>query len=307
MPWTEADIPDLSTKTVLITGANTGVGFEAARLFAKHGAQVVLVCRTASKMSAAAEAIRAETPSARLQELQCDLSDLATVRSCGDRFARLAIPTLDVVLLNAGAVHVEYATSAQGNELMFATNYLGHYLLTGLLLPFMKDVPGSRVIAVSSVAHRLVEDINFEVARGNARESFRYKKVYAETKLAMHWFVGMLTEKLEACDAKTIAVAAAPGVTLTELGRNITGFFSQLAILPFTLVRHSARSAAQSYVFAATDLEVKKGNYYEPGSWWGMKGSPVSNGYVTKAGQDAAKAFALWKLSEELTSFQYAM
>lgn len=229
-------------------------------------------------------------PAARLHELQCDLADLDSVRSCADRFAQLGIPALHVVLLNAGAALIEYAESPQGLEMMFALNYLGHYLLVGLLLPYVKDVPDSRVIPGSSIGHRSTNIIDYQIARGQAKDKFSYFRVYCETKLAMHWFAAVLNEKFEAAGAKTIAVAAAPGAARTELARNATGLFWKIMMLPIGLFTHPARNGAYPYLFAATDPDLKKGNYYEPGRWWGLNGNPVSKSFVSEAARDIAKA-----------------
>lgn len=309
MDWTEADIPDLSGKNILVTGANTGIGFHAAKLFARNKARVILACRTPTKMAAAASAIQSEAPGSKLVQLQVDLSDLDSVRAFVDSFRAANIPQLDVILLNAGAFLVDYQVSPQGIETMFATNHLGHFLLVGLLLDYIKNVPDSRIIAVSSLGHLFVKTINYEQVRSRAPDpnaSYEYLGAYGETKLANQWFIQVLNSKLRSCGGSTVAVAAHPGCSTTDLTRHASrSWFIQILVNIFKFINQPSSQGAWPLVFAVTDPKIRPDNYYGPAYLFGSRGPPIRNSRVNSCVKDLAKAEELWAISEELCGFAY--
>lgn len=309
MTWSVSDIPSLKEKTVLITGANTGIGFYAARQFAKNGAQVILACRTPKKMADAASKITSEFPTSRVVQIQLDLSDLDNVRQFPARLKETGITKIDILLLNAGVAETNYKTSKQGLELMFATNHLGHWLLTGLVLDYIKNVPDSRIISVSSMGHRQAKAINYEIAKGKDLDKFEAMDVYCQSKLANHWFTKVLQHKLEDMRAKTIAIVAHPGGSSTDLIRHVDdspSLFMRFGgvIIPYFL--QSAEEGSWPLLYAATDPNVKKGNYYAPYRWTELAGPPVHNGFQNPVVFDIEKARELWMVSEDITGFRYS-
>jgi NAD(P)-dependent dehydrogenase (short-subunit alcohol dehydrogenase family) len=206
-PWTRGEIPPQRARTVLVTGANSGTGFETAKALAENGARVVLGCRDTAKGEDAAARIRATLPTADLSVLPLDLASLASVREAARRL-RSTRDRLDLLIANAGLGWVPYARTADGFELTFGTNHLGHFALTGLLLDLMLAVPGSRVVAVTSPAHRQAR-MNF----GDLQSEKRYSRggAYGQSKLANLLFAYELQRRLAAAVAKTIALAAHPG------------------------------------------------------------------------------------------------
>jgi NAD(P)-dependent dehydrogenase (short-subunit alcohol dehydrogenase family) len=213
--WTHTDIPDQSGRRAIVTGANTGIGFETARALATKGAGVILACRDRAKGDAAAAKIAAEKPQGSVEPAVLDLADLDSVGA----FAR-AYPgdTLDLLINNAGVMMCPESTTRQGHELQFGVNHLGHFALTVLLLPRLLARPGSRVVTVSSQAHRrgkmVFDDLNFK------KRGYSPTGAYAQSKLANLLFTFELQRRLKASSANTIATAAHPGWTGTDLQRH---------------------------------------------------------------------------------------
>jgi NAD(P)-dependent dehydrogenase (short-subunit alcohol dehydrogenase family) len=213
--WTEADIPDQGARTVVVTGANTGLGFETARALARRGATVVLACRDLDKATLAA----ARIGTGAVRTLRLDLASLDSVREAAGEL-RSRYGRLDLLINNAGLMMPPYGRTADGFELQFGTNHLGHFALTGLVLDLLLAAPGSRIVMVSSMGHRMgvmdFEDLQFE--RGYNRIAS-----YGRSKLANLLFTYELQRRLDEAGAGTIAVAAHPGTSRTELGRHQTG------------------------------------------------------------------------------------
>src|ERR1700678_2033408 len=215
--WTAAGVPAQDDRTVVITGANTGVGFETARILAGRGAEVVLACRDPQRADRARKLIASQVPDARLDALTVDLASLASVRSAAAEL-RSRHPSIDVLVNNAGVMWAPRGQTADGFETHFGTNHLGHFALTGLILDLLLPVAGSRVVVLSSPAHH-AGDIDFgDLAY---RERYRPNAAYSRSKLANLLFAQLLQAKLAQARVPTIAVAAHPGGARTELTRHM--------------------------------------------------------------------------------------
>ncbi|MFJ4686191.1 SDR family NAD(P)-dependent oxidoreductase [Streptomyces sp. NPDC088789] len=299
--WTTADIPDQSGRTAVVTGANTGLGFETAAALAARGAQVVLAVRNLDKGKQAAARITARTPGARLTLQRLDLSSLDSVRAAADAL-RTRHERIDLLINNAGVMWTPRTTTEDGFELQFGTNHLGHYALTGLLLDHLLPVPGSRVVTVSSQAHRLGASIDFDDLQ--SERTYSRTGAYGQSKLANLLFTYELQRRL-ADKYPTIALAAHPGGAGTDLARDsyppVRLLFDKL-IVP--LAAQSADMGALPSLRAATDPRVTGGQFYGPDGLGGMRGYP-------KAAKSGAKSYdtsvqrRLWTVSEELTGVVY--
>jgi NAD(P)-dependent dehydrogenase (short-subunit alcohol dehydrogenase family) len=289
-----------------VTGAGAGLGFATARALAGHGAKVILACRDAVKAERAAKRIRAEAglEPDRVHVVRVDLASLSSVREGADEI-RSTYPRLDLLINNAAVMHVPYELTEDGFELTFATNHLGHFTLTGLLLGSLLATPGSRVVTVSSNAHRRgvldFDDLQFErdYAPGSA---------YDRSKLANLLFTYELQHRLDSANAEPIAVAAHPGNASTELWRTSSTIeralvSPRLRRLNFWLVQ-SASGGALPTLRAAVDPAVRGGDYYGPDGWFQVTGSPTRVEPSTRA-HDAVAGRRLWELSEQLTGVHY--
>jgi NAD(P)-dependent dehydrogenase (short-subunit alcohol dehydrogenase family) len=302
MTWTEKDVPDQSGRVAIVTGSNTGLGYDNARVLAARGATVVMAVRDTAKGDAAADRIRELTPGAVVVVHKLDLGSLASVRTAGAELAA-AYPRIDLLINNAGVMYPPKQTTVDGFELQFGTNHLGHFALTGLLLNNLLSVDGSRVVVVSSIAHNLRAKIDFADLQWETR---RYDRVasYGQSKLANLMFAYDLQRRLAAAKAKTIAVAAHPGVAATELVRHVPG-----AGLPGVnwlsgRLLNTSELGALATLRAATDPAVQGGQYYGPDGFKELRGYPV---LVTSSPQshDTALQARLWSVSEELTGVTY--
>ena len=302
MTWTDKDVPDQSGRVAIVTGSNTGLGYDNARVLAARGATVVMAVRDTAKGDAAADRIRELTPGAVVVVHKLDLGSLASVRTAGAELAA-AYPRIDLLINNAGVMYPPKQTTVDGFELQFGTNHLGHFALTGLLLNNLLSVDGSRVVVVSSIAHNLRAKIDFADLQWETR---RYDRVasYGQSKLANLMFAYDLQRRLAAAKAETIAVAAHPGVAATELVRHVPG-----AGLPGVnwlsgRLLNTSELGALATLRAATDPAVQGGQYYGPDGFKELRGYPV---VVTSSPQshDTALQARLWSVSEELTGVTY--
>jgi NAD(P)-dependent dehydrogenase (short-subunit alcohol dehydrogenase family) len=295
--WGAADIPGQAGRIALITGANTGIGFEAARFLAGAGARVVLAGRNPDKTRAAAEGLTAALPEAQVSTLTLDLASLDSVRATAEQI-RSAYPRLDLLINNAGVMMPPYSQTRDGFELQFGTNHLGPFALTGLVLPSLLQVPGSRVVTISSNGHK-VGRIHFDDLQSERR--YRKMNAYAQSKLANLLFTYELQRRLAAAGAPTIAVAAHPGTATTELTRHLS-LFSQVGsrIAP----HHDARGGALPTVRAATDPAAAGGDYYGP-SGIGEFAGPPKRVRSSSQSYDSAAGQRLWQESERLTGVTY--
>lgn len=291
MHWSVENIPNLQGKRVLITGANSGIGLEAAKVFAAKGAQVILACRNAEKGTQAMEIIKQATPQANLKLMNLDLSSLDSVRSFCDDFKK-EYNHLDILVNNAGVMAPPYAKTQDGFESQFGTNHLGHFTLTALLLPLLEQSEAGRVVVVSSVAHRVgkirFNDLNWEK---------RYSRwlAYGQSKLANLMFAKELQRRLTANGSKVIAVAVHPGYSSTNLQRHIFG-----GNLMNALISQSQEKGALPTLCAATHEGLKGGEYIGPDGFMEMKGKP-DFAYSAPLSNDESVAKKLWEVSEQMT------
>ena len=297
--WTFDNIPPQTGRTAIVTGANTGIGYETALALARKGAHVILACRDLKKAEAAVERITAERPAGSARARELDLSDLESVRRFAEKFAA-EHERLDLLINNAGVMVPPYSKTAQGFELQFGTNHLGHFALTGLLLENLLAVPGSRVVTVASMAHRIRAKIHFD----DLQFERNYDRVaaYGQSKLANLLFTYELARRL--AGTNTIAVAAHPGFSDTELMRHLPALIKPGWRLVAPLVAQNAERGALPTLRAATDPAVENGQYYGPGGPGELQGHPKR---VNSSAQshDRAAGQRLWEVSEELTGVTY--
>jgi NAD(P)-dependent dehydrogenase (short-subunit alcohol dehydrogenase family) len=293
--WTAADIPDQTGRVAVITGANTGLGFESASALAAKGAHVVLAVRNLDKAKDAAALMTKGNPGADVTLQKLDLTSLDSIRAATDQL-RLDHDRIDLLINNAGVMVTPKATTKDGFELQFGTNHLGHFAFTGLLLDRLLPVTGSRVVTVSSMGHRIGR-IRFDDLQSD--HSYNRVRAYAQSKLANLLFTYELQLRLKGTN--TIAVAAHPGSSKSELTRNVPRLV-QVAVRPLEL--QGADMGALPTLRAATDPTVLGGQYYGPGGFAGMRGYPKM---VASGGRshDLTAQKRLWAVSEELTGVVY--
>jgi NAD(P)-dependent dehydrogenase (short-subunit alcohol dehydrogenase family) len=301
--WNEADIPDQTGRVAVVTGANSGIGWPTARALAEHGASVVLACRTRAKADDARERIVEAAPDADVSIVDLDLSSLASVRAAVDEFGA-AYDRLDMLINNAGVMATPRSRTADGFEMQFGTNHLGHFALTGLLLATLVDTPGSRVVNVSSLAHRMGR-IDFDDLQSDRR--YRAWPAYGQSKLANLLFTFELQRRLAAAGVGTLALAAHPGVSNTNLTSSSGGLLNRVAEWSRPLSRfvlQDAGSGALPTLRAAVDPDARGGEYYGPDGFMEYRGHPVKVDSTARA-KDAGAARRLWDVSVELTGVGY--
>lgn len=294
-PWSEADIPDLTGMTAVITGASSGIGLETAAALAGAGAHVVLACRNDRRAAAAAEVIHVRHGAAELDLVRIDTCDLNSVRTAAtdilDRTDRV-----DLLINNAGVAWPPYALSPQGVELQLATNYLGHFALTGLLLDRLLAAPAARVVSLTSLAHHVGRLHLDDLALARRYRPF---PAYAQSKLAVVSFTIELQRRLDMASSPMKALTAHPGGSRTELIRNqLVGASSGLMrrVLQF----QSAAMGALPTLRAATDPDAPGGACFAPGGWMELTGNPEL-GRTSKRSHDRGLAARLWIASETAT------
>ncbi|BBZ20519.1 SDR family NAD(P)-dependent oxidoreductase [Mycolicibacterium gadium] len=293
--WTAADIPDQSGRVAIVTGANSGLGYDTAALLAGKGAHVVMAVRNLDKGNEALQRIQGTHPNAQVTLQELDLSSLDNTRKAAEEM-RSAYPRIDLLINNAGVMYVpSREATSDGFEMQFGTNHLGHFALTGLLLDNLIGVDGSRVVTVSSVGHRIMAKIRFDDL--NWERSYNRVKAYGQSKLANLMFTYELQRRLAAKGAPTVALAAHPGFSDTELMRHLPGFIPDSL---WKVVAQPAEMGALPTLRAATDPGAQGGQYYGPDGIGEAKGNPK---VVASSAQshDEAIQRRLWTVSEELT------
>jgi NAD(P)-dependent dehydrogenase (short-subunit alcohol dehydrogenase family) len=295
-PWTPNAIPDQTGRTVIVTGASSGIGLETARVLATKGADVVLACRHPERAVAALERIQEELPTGNISVQELDLADLDTVASFAADFSAKH-NRLDLLINNAGIMLPPPGRTAQGFELQLGTNYLGHFALTGLLLPKMIGVKGARVVSVSSAAHHRgridLKDINY------TRRRYRGWPAYSQSKLAKLIFALELQRRLAAVGAPARSVAAHPGWTATELQRS-----TDIGRLANPLFAMKPAEGALPVLRAAIDRDAEGGSYWGPAGRLGLSGPPA-RARIGERAMDQSVALQLWSLSEQLTGVAF--
>jgi NAD(P)-dependent dehydrogenase (short-subunit alcohol dehydrogenase family) len=304
--WSTADIPDQSGRRMVVTGANSGIGLATARELARAGASVTLACRDTGRGEAALQAIRAEVPGADVALGRLDLADLASVHA----FAETQQAPLDVLINNAGVMATPPRRTVDGFELQLATNHLGHFALTGLLLDRLLDADGeSRVVTLASVAHRFAR---IDFADLQRERSYQSWSVYAQSKLANLLFAYELERRIDAAHASAalVSVAAHPGYAATALttsGAQLDGpnLVARFIGLVDPIIGQPAAKGALSTLYAATVPELAGGSYVGPGGPLELWGHPrlVDSSAASK---DPDTARRLWEVSEALTGVAFA-
>jgi len=292
--WSTADIPDQSGRVALVTGANSGLGYQIASALAAAGAEVVLACRNSTKAESAMSSIRALSPVAKVSLIPVDLADLSSVAELASVF-RGTHDRLDLLINNAGLMGVDESRTVDGFETQLGVNHLGHFALTAQLLPLISSTPGARIASMSSLAHwpgRLdLDDLMFD------RRHYGRWEAYGQSKLANLLFILELQRRLRESGSGVIAVAAHPGVASTNLGSEYP-MTNLLMRVTGPLNRGSAAAGALPMLRAATDPGVLGGQFYGPR--WAFFGHPVVEIPSQRARDDVA-AGALWDISAELT------
>ena len=304
--WTEADVPAQRGRTAVITGANTGLGFETARVLAARGAQVVLACRDLGQAKEAAVRILSGSPAAAevvpadLHAVRLDLASLASVREAAEEIAAAYGP-VDLLINNAGVMMTPFRRTADGFELQLGVNHLGHFALTGLLLGRMLGREGSRVVTVSSNGHKSGR-IDFDDLQSQRR--YRRAAAYYQSKLANLMFTYELQRRLAAAQAQTQAFAAHPGKARTKLIRYLPAWMRWEDLVIEQPLGQSAAMGALATLRAAADPAARGGEYYGPGGRGELKGYPRLVASTERA-RDVEAQQRLWQESERLTGVSY--
>jgi len=304
--WSANDIPDQSGKLAVVTGGNSGIGYEAALALAGKGAHVVLAVRSAEKGKTAVQAIKQIHPKAVVEVMALDLSDLGNVRRFADAF-RQRFTALPLLINNAGVMALPYKRTTDGFEMQFGTNHLGHFALTGLLMPTILAAPNARVVMVSSGAH-VPGVIDFDNLDG--AKSYGRWQAYSQSKLANLLFAYELQRRFVAAHASAIAVGCHPGFAATNLqaaGPRMSGsrLSEQFSILGSRLFAQTAAMGALPTLYAATAPEVNGCDYIGPTGLMGMRGAPAKVKSSARS-YDATVAAHLWQVSEALTGVSFA-
>ncbi|MFJ9146491.1 oxidoreductase [Streptomyces sp. NPDC102270] len=300
--WSVEDVPEQSGRVAVVTGANSGIGYVTARELARRGARVVLACRSERRGTEARDRLLGEVPGADVEFARLDLGDLASVREFATAYPH---GRLDLLVNNAGVMALPYGTTADGFETQFGTNHLGHFALTGLLLPALLATPAARVVTVSSTAHALA---NIDIDDLNSERRYRRWVAYARSKTANLLCVHELARRLAVHGSDVIAAAAHPGYAATNLqtagpkmaGRGAAERFMRVGNRCFA---QSADAGALPTLYAATAPGVLPDSFTGP-SWAGWRGAPAPSWRAPWTRDDQASQ-RLWTASEELTGVTY--
>lgn len=301
--WTLNNVPDLTGELIVVTGGNSGLGFESVKAFAAKGADVILASRSREKGEAAKNEILNSIGDANIKVMQLDLADLNSIREFADRFKN-KYDRLDILMNNAGIMTSPYHLTKDGFEGQIGTNHLGHFALTGLLMDLVKSTPKSRIVNISSNAHKAGKmDFNnllFENGKG-----YSPLRAYSRSKLANLLFTYELQRRFERSGIKTIAVAAHPGAANSNLDRYISDKWYYKVLFPLAkLYIQTQADGALSQIRAAVDPDVKGGEYYGPSRFRETIGPPIRV-KSTRASHNEKDALKLWEISEKLTGVNY--
>ncbi|QLG50149.1 oxidoreductase [Natrinema halophilum] len=305
MGWTAADIPDQHGQTIVVTGANSGIGFEATRDLARNGATVIMACRSLDRGEDAARTIRENGSDVDLRVEACDLGSLESIRTFA---GRLGDEPVDVLINNAGVMAIPRSETEDGFETQFGVNHLGHFALTGLLLDnlALDEDPDSRIVTVSSGVHERGE-IDFDDLQHE--QSYDKWDAYAQSKLANVLFAYELERRLLTANANAKSIAVHPGYADTRLqyrGPEQSGSRLRKAGMWIlnTVLAQSAEKGALPTLYAATDPDAEGGAYYGPGGFQNMRGTPERQASSDRS-YDEETAQRLWAVSSELTGVTY--
>ena len=297
--WTKDNIPNLHGKIIIITGANSGLGYESSLALAEKGARVIMACRNLVRGQQSLEAIKQVVPAAELELMELDLANLNSIRAFAKLF-KSKYDKLDVLINNGGPIIAVRGMTEDGFESHFGINHLGHFMLTGLLLDVLLNTPSSRIVTVGSRMHTTGK---MEWDDLMSEGSYDRTRAYKQSKLANMLFAFELNRRLEAKGSSTKAVAAHPGLAKTSWAdNNLDGFMKLLGKIMSLTSYQSASMGALPLLYAATDSKVKPGGYYGPEH--DTKGYPVEV-RAGNAAYDETDAKKLWDLSEKLTGVKY--
>ena len=301
--WTLNNIPDLTGKTIVVTGANTGLGYESVKVFAQNGANVVMACRSVEKGEMARKQLVRLFPSSIIQVMELDLADLKSIHNFALTFKQ-SHAHLDVLLNNAAVMLVPYSLTKDGFENQMGTNHLGHFALTGILLDILKKSPKSRVVNVSSLSHKqgMMDFDNLLFENG---KDFSAMKAYGRSKLSNLLFTYELQRFFDTKGIDCISVAAHPGVTnKNKTSLREAKLLMKIYKLLLSEIIQSPSMGALPEIRASVDPNVKGGEYYGPGGMLELSGHPalVQPKQTAFNVEDARK---LWEVSEKLTSVRY--
>jgi NAD(P)-dependent dehydrogenase (short-subunit alcohol dehydrogenase family) len=301
--WTASNIPDLSGRTAVITGATSGIGYQAALQLAAHGAEVVLAVRDTARGEQCAATIRAADPGAKVAVSRLDVANLASVLEFAERTLD-AISRIDILLNNAGlGLQARRATTVDGFERQFGTNHLGHFALTGRLMPALLRAPFPRVVTIASIAHKRGR-IDFSDLQ--TERPYNGRKAYGQSKLANLMFALELDRRARAVGSRLVSVAAHPGVATTGFlaATEKPKLFGLLGNLAIGLLGHDAAGGALPGLYAATMPDVVGGQYWGPDGFMEVRGTPTL-AKIAPQGLDRGVWSRLWTVSEELTGVTY--
>lgn len=292
--WTAGEIPDQTGRVVIVTGGNSGLGFETAKALAAKGATVILACRNLTKAQAALEKIRQAVPQAKAEVMPLDLADLASVRAFAQQFQE-KYTQLNILVNNAGVMMTPQGETKDGFETQFGSNHLGHFALTGLLMPALRATHRARVVNVSSMMHRFGR-MDFDDL--HSQRKYDPTRAYGQSKLANLLFTRALNDYFACEGINAVATSAHPGWAATNLqahearAAQMNRYFAQ-----------SAQAGALPVLYAAT-MSAQANDFAGPGGFLELRGAPKWVG-MTKAARNAADARRLWQVSEELTGVHY--
>ncbi len=305
MKWSFENIPGQAGKVIVVTGANSGIGYWTTYHLAKNHAEVIMACRNMTKANEAADRIRRDLPHARLALVQLNLADIESIRNFSTEVHKF-FTKIDVLINNAGVMHLPEQRTAQGFELHFGVNHLGHFVLTALLFDLIAKKPGSRIVTVSSLLHKKGE-INFDDL--NREKIYSKREAYAQSKLANLLFMLELDKRIRLASKRILSVAAHPGWAATHLqeagpemeGKKVQGWIQKHVSEWFA---QSAEDGSLPLLYAATANEVRTGRYYGPSGMGSMRGYPAGEEIDPVRG-DMGVAARLWKESEKLTGIEF--
>lgn len=304
--WTKSSMPDQSGTTVVITGANSGLGYEATKAFAENGAHVVMACRSVERGESARDSLHEQFPAASLSVRELDLANLESIRSFAEQYTS-ENDSLDVLCNNAGLMAIPRQETDDGLEMQFGVNHLGHFALTGQLLDVLKATSGqSRVVTHSSGVHERGK-IDFDDLQGE--QSYDKWEAYAQSKLANLLFAYEFDRRLDGTDADVLSTACHPGYAATNLqkrGPEQAGSRVRLAMMKIAnaVVAQSAEAGALPMLYAATHGEISGQEYVGPGGLANMRGTPEPQRSSDRS-YDESTADRLWGISEELTGVEF--
>jgi NAD(P)-dependent dehydrogenase (short-subunit alcohol dehydrogenase family) len=294
--WDSDNITNQKGRVVIVTGSSSGIGFETARVLANKEATVIIAIRNMKKGNAALEKIKKENATADVKVMELDLANLKSVRRFADKFNE-EYSQLDLLINNAGVMIPPYSKTADGFELQFGTNHLGHFALTGLLLERIINTPSSRIVNVSSTAHKMgnlnFDDLNWE------KRKYKKMKSYGDSKIANLYFTYELQRKLSDGKANVLVTASHPGWTATELQRH-TGLIEALN----GVFAQGIQMGALPTLYGAVAEDAEGGDFFGPAGFMEMKGYPKRVQSIPRA-QDKEIAQKLWTVSEKLTGVHY--